>query len=356
MSVRGMKSFSRSRLVAGLLFLVFLVVTSRAGDLEERQTHDQQIEAAYETVFFSVLDGCFQDGLSNADVDQILRRTAPNQSYEHFIYACPICMATARALEAYRAGPDFTERKVGGKVCFGQGLTPEMHARLYSQDPKDRLSIIHDLEQNWVSRRLASLRLDVEERAQAQKAQLKLKRVGRRDAASCRNFIQAGATRTDRPRPTAPGTNARCATRRRGCRSSCAAARLSAPPAGRRTRPPTPAPRPPPATARRARAAARRRRWRPSPVARAGSPTRPPRQLGQREGDQALAAHVRYQRQPDQHQPAVRCAAKAARGTQARRGNSAAPVTSPLRAMIAPSRKRPRRFLIERDSPRKTPP
>ncbi len=170
-----MKSFSRSRLVAGLLFLVFLVVTSRAGDLEERQTHDQQIEAAYETVFFSVLDGCFQDGLSNADVDQILRRTAPNQSYEHFIYACPICMATARALEAYRAGPDFTERKVGGKVCFGQGLTSEMHARLYSQDPKDRLSIIHDLEENWVSRHLASLRLNVEERAQAQ-AQLKLAR------------------------------------------------------------------------------------------------------------------------------------------------------------------------------------
>ncbi len=137
--------------------------------------HDQQVEAAYETVFFSVLDGCFQDGLSNTDVGQILLRSGPNRPYGQFIYACPICMATARALEACRAGPDFTERKMGGKVAFGNGLTPEMHARLYSPDPKERLSIIHDLEENWVSRHLSSLRLNAGETAQAQ-AQLKLAR------------------------------------------------------------------------------------------------------------------------------------------------------------------------------------
>ena len=113
--------------------------------------------------------------MSNADIDQILRRTAPNKPYEHFIYACPICMATARALEAYRAGPNFTERKVGGKVKFGEGLTPDMHVRLYSADPKERLSIIHDLEENWVSRRVSTLRLNAEELALVQK-QLKLAR------------------------------------------------------------------------------------------------------------------------------------------------------------------------------------
>lgn len=161
-------------MIATLLVAVS-VPNLHAGEREEYEERAKQVEAAYETIFFSVLDGCFQDGLSNADVDQILLRTAPNKPYEHFIYACPICMATARALEAYRAGPNFVERKVGGKVKFGGGLTPEMHAKLYSADPKERLAIIHDLEENWVSRRVSALRLTPAELALVQK-QLKLAR------------------------------------------------------------------------------------------------------------------------------------------------------------------------------------
>lgn len=123
---------------------------------------------AFQLVFFSVLDGCFQDGLSDADVDQFLLRAKPNGGYEHFVLNCPICSATVRALETYRARPD-SHLKIGGKLAFGEGLTAQMHARLYSADVKERLSAIHDLEQNWVDRHVASLRLDPQETAQTQK-------------------------------------------------------------------------------------------------------------------------------------------------------------------------------------------
>ena len=121
----------------------------------------------FQLVFLSVLEGCFQDGLSDADVDQILLKT-PQGSYVHFIYACPVCTATIYALESYRARTVAHMDKRGGKISFGGGLTADMHARLYSPVAKERLSALHDLEQNWVDRRVTSLRLDAQESAKVQ--------------------------------------------------------------------------------------------------------------------------------------------------------------------------------------------
>ena len=151
------------------------LIVCAAGGLHAQQTpvghehsHNDLSDPTFQLVFFSVLDGCFQDGLTDADVDQILRKT-PNGQLEHFIYSCPICTATMYALEAYRARPDVHTMKIGGRLAFGHGLTSDLHARLYSDQIKDRLSALHDLEQNWVDRRVASLRLDPEEAAQMQK-------------------------------------------------------------------------------------------------------------------------------------------------------------------------------------------
>ena len=124
----------------------------------------------YQIVFFSVLEGAFRDGLTDADVDQILRDPHPDTDwYEHFIQNCPICTATIQALQTYRARP-LSRLKTGGKVAFGDGLAPELHARLYSDDIKERLSAIHDLEQSWVDRHIQSLRLNAEELVRTQEA------------------------------------------------------------------------------------------------------------------------------------------------------------------------------------------
>jgi hypothetical protein len=124
---------------------------------------------AYRTVFYSVLEGCFEDGLTDKDVEQILWRPDPERSfYGHFIYACPICTATIHALETYRARPAPYGAKIPGERTFGHGLNAGEHAGLYSDDVKQRLAVIHDLEQRWVARRVASLRLNAEEAAKLQ--------------------------------------------------------------------------------------------------------------------------------------------------------------------------------------------
>src|SRR5262249_30538104 len=64
-----------------------------------------EIDSTTRFIFYSTLEGLYEDGVSNQDVDQILLRK-DHQSYSHFIYACPICTTTIWALQAYRSRPE----------------------------------------------------------------------------------------------------------------------------------------------------------------------------------------------------------------------------------------------------------
>ena len=192
-----MKTLCRGAVLA----VVWLSLASggglRADDENDRNKKAQKIDAAFQTVFYAVLEGCFADGLTDADVDQILRRESPEQGPVHFIYACPICMATERALETYRsraADPDKKDSK--RKLTFGKGLNPELHTQLYSDDLKVRLAAIHDLEERWVVRRIDAQRLNQEELARTQ-AEL---RVARDDGMRVLQiFLQQGTAKNYAP-------------------------------------------------------------------------------------------------------------------------------------------------------------
>ncbi len=147
-----------------LLFLGFGAWCAAAGPVDPGS-----YTPTYRLVFYAVLEGCFEDGLTNADVDQILLREKPGARYDHFIYACPICTPTIHALETYRQRPEPYSTKVPGDRTFGPGLPPDLHAWLYSADVKLRLAAIHDLEEAWVKRRVESLRLTPEELAKTEK-------------------------------------------------------------------------------------------------------------------------------------------------------------------------------------------
>lgn len=115
-------------------------------------------------IFYSVLEGLYEDGLTNKDVDQILLKNE-KQRYYHFIYACPVCGATIWALEAYRGRP---ERLYGLKregSTFGDGLSAELHEQLYNDDVQKRLIAINTLMQKWMDRRMKAINLSVKERA-----------------------------------------------------------------------------------------------------------------------------------------------------------------------------------------------
>jgi hypothetical protein len=147
-------------LALGLFALLF--------SLEVRAVAEGQQEGDFDGttrfLFYSVLEGCYEDGLTNAEVDQILLKR-DKQSYYHFIYACPICTATIWAFEAYRKRPGtFYSLKEGHSATFGPGLSPEQHAQLFSPDPLTRLALINSLVKDWMARRMLALRLTDSER------------------------------------------------------------------------------------------------------------------------------------------------------------------------------------------------
>ena len=87
-----------------VIFFVFSIAVS----VRAQPGVKRDIDDTSRFIFYSVLEGFYEDGLSNKDVEQILMRKE-KQTYFHFIYACPVCGATIWALEAYRGRPNMAQ-------------------------------------------------------------------------------------------------------------------------------------------------------------------------------------------------------------------------------------------------------
>ncbi|WP_029190132.1 hypothetical protein [Verrucomicrobium spinosum] len=125
---------------------------------------EKLLDETTQFIFFSVLEGLYETGLSEGDVAQILMKKE-GQTYFHFIYACPVCNATVCALQAYQARPD---RFYGVKLTistFGLGLDKQSKEMLHDEDPVQRLQAINELVNRWMAARMKKLRLTDEERS-----------------------------------------------------------------------------------------------------------------------------------------------------------------------------------------------
>lgn len=155
------------KLLRTLLVLAFAALPSlhaQTGSPPEKPRYSSLTDDTSRFIFYSVLEGLYEDGLSNADIDQILRKHE-GENYFNFIYSCPVCTATVQALQAYRARPAHLYSLKSGDSTFGQGLTPALHDDLYSDDSRRRLGAINTLMQGWMDRRIKSLHLPSEEHA-----------------------------------------------------------------------------------------------------------------------------------------------------------------------------------------------
>ena len=56
-----------------------------------------QFDEVHRFIFYAVLEGLYDDGVSNGDVDRILLK-GEKEYYFHFVYACPVCTPTIDAL------------------------------------------------------------------------------------------------------------------------------------------------------------------------------------------------------------------------------------------------------------------
>lgn len=121
------------------------------------------IDEASRFIFHSVLEGLYEDGLTEEDVSRILLRR-DGETYYHFIYACPVCQATIWALEAYRERPSQLYGMKRPISTFGPGAEPEVRRDLSSTDASRRLVAINTLVRRWIDRRIARHRLTEPER------------------------------------------------------------------------------------------------------------------------------------------------------------------------------------------------
>lgn len=148
------------------LFIILIAVAFSAPAARAQKDFDD----GYRFLFHAVQEGCYEDGLSNGDVSQILLKDGKEKYYyAHFVYACPVCTPTIHALEAYHSRPSHFYSMKSPATTFGPGLTPDLKKQLYSEKPEDRLAAINVLMQRWVSRRISLLRLTDQERTELQK-------------------------------------------------------------------------------------------------------------------------------------------------------------------------------------------
>ena len=149
-----------------ILALVVVASLSVACAQPEEQARPEgiKIDPASRFIFYSVLEGLYEEGLSNADVDQILMKKE-GQTYFHFILSCPVCTATIWGLESYRGRPQQFYSIKSAASTFGPGLSPEMHDQLYSDKPRERLAAINGLVKKWMDQRITRMNLPENERS-----------------------------------------------------------------------------------------------------------------------------------------------------------------------------------------------
>jgi hypothetical protein len=153
------------RLALLLTLLLITCAPSNAQNAKSEHAMGRDFDDTTRFIFYSVLEGCYEDGLSNQDVDQILMKAPNKWTYFHFIYACPVCMPTIWALEAYRSRPaEFFSLKNGHDATFGPGLADVQHKQLFSDDPHQRLRVINALVKKWIARRMDDEHLTVDQR------------------------------------------------------------------------------------------------------------------------------------------------------------------------------------------------
>lgn len=120
-------------------------------------------------VFFAVLEGLYTDGIPAEVVDSIVppKKTGDAAVKTSFVIECPLCHPTFEALRLYQQRPSFADD--AKRDTFGKGLDAKVVADLKSPTAMTRLQALQPLVKTWVERKLTSMRLSPEEKAEWEK-------------------------------------------------------------------------------------------------------------------------------------------------------------------------------------------
>lgn len=114
-------------------------------------------------IFYAVLEGLYEDGVSTKDARCILGETKGPLSATNFVPGCPVCIPAVEALRVYVGRLPFKSYKTKPDT-FGKGLDAATKARLRSPEVRQRFDSVQQLVSRWIERRLTAMRLTSEER------------------------------------------------------------------------------------------------------------------------------------------------------------------------------------------------
>ena len=157
----------------GRLTLLALLFAGFAPAQEEKER--EPFDRYHRTIFFAVLEGAFEDGIADEDVDLILAVDPETKRYRNFVYSCPICMPAIDALKTYRNRGMWPYKSVLN--AFGLGLDPVLRAGLRA-DRDTRQRAVQSLLERWIERRLDLVRATDGERADYARAFAEMRKQG----------------------------------------------------------------------------------------------------------------------------------------------------------------------------------
>jgi len=120
-------------------------------------------------VFFSVLEGCYRDGLPRDAAKLMVNPDGQKPVKRFFVFRCELCHAVHEAFKAYAAAPDFSDIK-GTPDFGGKEIPAETLKRLKSERVPTRVYAMGSLVRPWILERADRHKLDKEERAVLQKS------------------------------------------------------------------------------------------------------------------------------------------------------------------------------------------
>ena len=153
-------------LTVAFLLTIGSITIIHAEDPRSASPPADHYDAAHRFVFYSVLEGCYEDGLTAEDIDIIIPKREKGGGREmtvNFVYACPLCHPAFEALKIYSSRQPFYGQKTTSYDTFGQGLDNAVAAQL-RKEPADRRAAVQKLITRWIGKRMDLLRLDEKER------------------------------------------------------------------------------------------------------------------------------------------------------------------------------------------------
>jgi hypothetical protein len=166
-----------------LLFLAgasaSLAFAALARDHQNPNPPEGEYNEYHRFVFYAVLEGCYEDGLTAGDIDLIIPpdEHGGRSMSTNFVYTCPLCHPTFEAFRLYGSRKYFYGQKATRYDTFGQGLDDELKAQLRGT-ANERRTAIQGLISRWVERRADLLRMDKAERAGLGLAMKEMKKKG----------------------------------------------------------------------------------------------------------------------------------------------------------------------------------